>query len=257
MTEIEKEEIKEMMKMVCQETMQSFFDTPNVEENQEGKVEESTEPQDNDVEVESDLPGEGDVEEKQENISLWKAPKLIGVTGAKAGIGTTHTALIVAKTLFSEGKNAALIDMSESGDLSALKEEEKEELHVIEDGDLIDLDKASYQYDVIILDLGRYSDEIKKVFGRCDKKIIVSRGAPWEMHHLQQFFEDSEKESYYFLFNSIVDEKKESIEAGMKPLKVSFLPYMPDPFDMAYPEILEELFDEGGNKDDAEKAERR
>lgn len=176
------------------------------------------------------------VQETQENLIENREAFLIAVAGSKPGAGATHHAVLIAKTQAEKVKKVALLDMSETKDLSEGENEQPKEVDLIRNATILQLDKIIYAYDVIVIDMGHYCDEIKNLFTRCDQKIIVCGGSTWDMRYLLPVFSDV-KDDYIFFFNHVFsEERKQSILSGMIPLKIMFSEYTPEVLTYGYPD---------------------
>lgn len=228
MSEDEKREMEEVMIRICREIL-----IPEAVQKNDRNTKETIGKEDahESLEEENTLNEQIIEEEVEETFTKSKEALLIAVTGTKAGVGVTHHAIIIAKALQNAGRKIALMDMSSTKDLSEMNQEYLEGTSFYARADVMQLDKIAYEYDVIVIDMGCYSQEVRSIFNRCDKKIIIAGGARWESKHLEPLFLDN-AEKYYFLFNNVPEdeERKKSIEQGMSPLTVIFSQYMPEPF---------------------------
>lgn len=181
------------------------------------------------------------------NNNEKKEAKLIAIAGTKSGVGVTHHAILIAKSL-CQSEKVALLDMSESHSLSELKENHLSNFDLFLNGDLLQLDKILYDYDVIIIDLGCYTEEIESIFNRCDQQIIITGGQPWDMKYLTSLFTKLNEE-HYILFNHVhTAKRKDFLTLGMSPLSVAFAAYTPEPITEEYENPLNNFVKNEENK---------
>ena len=115
--------------------------------------------------------------------------KTIGIVGTHHGAGATHMALNLALSLADSGKDVALVDLSENGNLSCFVEKRSsggagpvrfrgislypgagvEASAIARNGN----------YDHCIFDLGLGAGKRMQEFLRCDLKLIITDAAPW------------------------------------------------------------------------------
>ena len=239
LSEDEKKEMEDMMIRICREIL-----IPEVVQKNDKNTTETIGNEDAHEESEKENTPNEQIKEEEvvETTSKSKEALLIAIAGTKPGVGVTHHAIVIAKTLQNAGRKIALMDMSSTKDLSDMNHEYLEGISFYAKADVMQLDKIAYEYDIIVIDMGCYSPEVRSIFNRCDKKIIIAGGALWESKHLEPIYLDK-AENYCFLFNHVPEdeERKKSIEQGMSPLTVIFSRYLPEPFFNNYDMV--ELFD--------------
>lgn len=171
---------------------------------------------------------------------------MIGICGAGSRMGTTHTAILAANFLRSNGFRVALAERNLSGAFAAVKESFEQSGY--ESGFSVNnvdyfasctdeiLNRiAGRAYNFIILDMGSVDEADMVEFNRCEKKIIVCGSKPWETAYLSDvfaMFPEDILQGYYYLFNHTAAGNRDAIKKGMGVLKknVHFMSYVPDPF---------------------------
>lgn len=158
-----------------------------------------------------------DVEETEEvppaNNKEWNIKKeepikfkpigtmLISVCGVEEHLGSTTTAISIAKYLTEQNYRVALVEGNYSQDfdrIHALSEGEKaifkEDAFKLKGiphfkyRSEMDLDKILTSYDYVILDLGRLSDSpLENEFGRAHIKYVICSGDEWKKHWIDTF----------------------------------------------------------------------
>jgi hypothetical protein len=170
-------------------------------------------------------------------------PKItIGILGCSAGTGVTHLAIALSNYLASDlGKKTALIEMGQQYALSGLAPMGVGEGFAV--GDVhyfphVEFHKMGHimnqNYQYLILDLGKDSNEARAEWLRCDGKIIVGSLSPWRKNvfydvtkRIVHTLGDTGKCTFLSLFGDRVDNKKYS-RAMRVPIKS--IPYIADPF---------------------------
>lgn len=244
MTEEEKKEVEDMIQSAFRKYLTPEAESKKVPINNAEQEELDNVNDPGDI---SDL-----IQESQENLVENREAFLFAVAGSKPGAGATHHAVLIARTQAEKGKKVALLDMSETKDLSEGENEQLIEVDLIKNATMLQLDKIIYAYDVIVIDMGYYCDEIKNLFTRCDQKIIVCGGSTWDMRYLLPVFSDV-KDDYIFFFNHVFsEERKQSILSGMTPLNIIFSEYTPEVLTYSYPDPFDVM-----NKDKQDQNKRR
>lgn len=234
MTDEEKREVADMIQSALKKHLTQEEDEKVPLECMSQKDQKASELSDPEEEIES-------LEEQMSKPVKSIEAVLIAVSGSKPGAGATHHAILIARAQAKKDHRVALFDMSATKDLSEEDIEQPDIVDLYKNATMLQLDKIIYNYDVIVIDMGHYCDEIKNLFVRCDQKIIVCGGSSWEMRYLLPLFSDVRKD-YLFLFNHVSkEERRQSILSGMSPLSIIFAEYTPDVLTTDYMDPLEVL----------------
>lgn len=191
---------------------------------------------------------------KQEEKTVTSTSRnkvIIGVAGAQAHIGVTHTCIQLASYLKSQEQKVAVIECHKSNDFLRLREgfdiEIDDGKFIIEDMDFyekkdaIDIsDILAKDYNFIIIDFGCYKECDRITFEKSDVKLIVSGAKAWEIDSLNEnvfpYADIDTLKKYHYLFNHATDHVKKDISFSMKNLGGAlFLQYSVDPFKPEFP----------------------
>lgn len=167
---------------------------------------------------------------------------VIAVAGTMHRIGTTHTALSLAKYLLDNRHGVALVEMNNSSSFNAIKNayenvEAKEDMFSLAGIDFYPYnpyaslsDFLTEDYAYIVLDMGVYGKCNLAEFKRAHERIIVSGVKDWEFEELEQILETDDKafkNKYYFTFSD--DAMFEFARQNMEKLPCFQAPYSPQP----------------------------
>lgn len=169
---------------------------------------------------------------------------VIAVVGTMSRIGTTHTAISIAKYLMDNRHGVALVELHDSLAFERIKNSyenvvEKKGMFSLGGMDFYPFDPARAvsdlvleDYSYIILDMGVYEKCNIAEFRRAQERIIVSGVKDWELEELEELIESEDKNfknRYYFTFAS--DAMFELVKSSMNSLPCFQAPYNPQPFD--------------------------
>lgn len=178
---------------------------------------------------------------------------VVGVVGLTKGVGTTHTALLLAKycrkwlrkeTIFIEWNQDEIKYMQEKNPFNRDPEEEfigkefiREEsyfsyhgirifpnIHEKQMGSIL-----GEEYECAIIDFGSLAPGCLREYERCHIKIILSSGAPWKVHLLKEIpiYDNS------FLCIPFLPSKELRQLGKALPIPVYSIPYAPNPFKLS------------------------
>ena len=169
--------------------------------------------------------------------------KSIGFIGTHHGAGTTHTALSLALSLADEGKDVALVDLSENRDLSCFVEKETKRegagpvrfrgisLYTDADNETAALARNG-KYDHCIFDLGCGVNRRIQEFLRCDLKVVVADASPWRRNRRETVERlvstAADPKDWWLLVN--FSERKRPKDLKRLSVNLEWLGFCPDPF---------------------------
>lgn len=192
--------------------------------------------------------GNNPVRERRERTVTIIKDKIVGtviiaVVGTMNRIGTTHTAISIAKYLSSLKYTVALVEHNKSAVFQIIKESYSNTLvgenyfcldniyfypHD-ENNTLLDILEEDFNY--IVLDMGIYNSCDLSEFKRANVRVIVSGIKDWELSPLEKLLSEGDtifKNIYYFTF---ADQKEfKEIKKSMDQLRCLNAPYNPNPF---------------------------
>lgn len=169
---------------------------------------------------------------------------VIAVVGTMSRIGTTHTAISIAKFLMDNRHGVAVVEMHNSFTFDCIKNAydnvvEKKNMFSLAGIDFYPFDPAMSvsdltldDYSYIILDMGVYSKCNIAEFKRAQERIIVSGVKDWELNELEELIESDDKNfknRYYFTFSN--NAMFELVKSSMNSLPCFQAPYNPQPFE--------------------------
>lgn len=180
-------------------------------------------------------------ERRQVKNSKQITAKKIALVGTKAGVGVTHTGILIAEFLKEKmGARTAFLEMNHHGHMAELeklvygyssqffsfhgvdyyKETEKEKIDQLSIG----------SYDYLILDFGTQKKKEEELINQCDKKILIGNLNLWEWQEYVQAAKHFEmlslggEERYLVNFG---EQKLVSKMGKMLKRNVYFLGYQP------------------------------
>lgn len=169
---------------------------------------------------------------------------VIAVVGTMSRIGTTHTAISIAKFLMDNRHGVAVVEMHNSFTFDCIKNAydnvvEKKSMFSLAGIDFYPFDPAMSvsdltldDYSYIILDMGVYSKCNIAEFKRAQERVIVSGVKDWELNELEELIESDDKNfknRYYFTFSN--NAMFELVKSSMNSLPCFQAPYNPQPFE--------------------------
>lgn len=169
---------------------------------------------------------------------------VIAVVGTMSRIGTTHTAISIAKYLMDNRHGVAVVELHNSVAFDCIKNAydnvvEKKRMFSLAGIDFYPFDPTMTvsdimleDYSYIILDMGVYSKCNIAEFKRAQERVIVSGVKDWELNELEELIESDDKNfknRYYFTFSN--DSMFELVKASMNSLPCFKAPYNPQPFE--------------------------
>lgn len=170
-----------------------------------------------------------------------KEAELISVVGTRPGMGVTHHCILFASLLQRAGISVAVADFSRS-------EEVEGGVVPYYRADIRTMEEIAFRYDMILLDLGTFSDCDRSLFRRCQRRIVLAGNKSWEKQGLTALFEaipDQELERYIYLFNHVPVPERAEVLRGMAPIRnIFFADYTPDPYDSPGGDAAEQIFPE-------------
>lgn len=206
--------------------------------------------------VESVKPDELDFEPITKNISKKKrrdrfvGTAVIAITGTESGVGTTHTAIMIANYLARQEYSVILVEANENKDFveieaayegivdtrqiktSAFNINGVRYQKNVTDLNMVHLLSANYSY--ILLDLGHYQyTEWYEEFLRANISIVVGSGSEWNQKNIYDFFREQihHDQSKWKLCVPLVEKQViGDIRKQLPKRKVYGLPYHPDPY---------------------------
>lgn len=121
----------------------------------------------------------------------------IGMMGVKRGVGVTHTAIMIAKSLAKDYKTC-IVELNEHGHFNNIFGETKKYFsreqgidfyYGLEYGEFTKKYKSNYE--VICLDFGCYDDVYDMdEYIRTNMRCVVAHGSDWKLEELRQFYEE-------------------------------------------------------------------
>ena len=186
----------------------------------------------------------GDLQAKTIEKDKIVGTVVIAVVGTMSRIGTTHTAISIAKYLMDNRHGVALVELHDSLAFERIKNYyenvvEKKGMFSLGGMDFYPFDPSRAvsdllleDYSYIILDMGVYEKCNIAEFRRAHERIVVSGVKDWELDELEELIESENKNfknRYYFTFAS--NEMFELVKSSMDSLPCFQAPYNPQPFD--------------------------
>jgi hypothetical protein len=171
---------------------------------------------------------------------------VIAVVGTMQRIGTTHTAISIAKYLMDNRHGVAVVELHNSNAFEYIKKSydnvvEKKGMFSLAGIDFYPFDPTLAvsdltldDYSYIILDMGTYTKCNIAEFRRAQERIVVSGVKDWELENLEELIDCEEKNfknKYYFTFSD--DATFEFIKSSMDVLLSFKSPYNPQPFEVS------------------------
>lgn len=169
---------------------------------------------------------------------------VVAVVGTMNRIGTTHTAISIAKFLMDNRHGVAVVEMNNSLTFDCIKNAydnvvEKKRMFSLAGIDFYPFDPALAvsdltldDYSYIILDMGVYSKCNIAEFKRAQERVIVSGVKDWELNELEELIDSDDKNfknRYYFTFSN--NAMFELVKSSMNSLPCFQAPYNPQPFE--------------------------
>ncbi|MFM9280881.1 hypothetical protein [Paenibacillus jiagnxiensis] len=177
---------------------------------------------------------------------------VIAVMGISHGVGTTHTATLIANYLARHKERVALVEACDSyafarierlyhavpeGAILQTDHFEAFGVHYFKSGDQLDLIQLfSAGFTFIVLDLGSHdtSDHFKE-FLRAGISVLVGAGSEWKHQDIYRFCRQNRKrnqQNWNIAIPLVEDESIKDIKKGMETAvkQVVAIPYHPDPF---------------------------
>lgn len=178
---------------------------------------------------------------------------VVAVMGISAGVGTTHTATLIANYLARKKERVALIEACDSYAFSRIEKIyhdipegtvlrtdhfEAFGVHYYKSSDQLDLIQMfSEGYSYIVLDLGGYelSDHFNE-FLRAGIPVLVASGGEWKYQDIYRFCRQNRKfnqTNWNISIPLVTKESLTDIKKGMETdvKQIMAIPYHPDPFD--------------------------
>lgn len=164
---------------------------------------------------------------------------IIGVMGLSKGVGTTHIALLLAGFVRSYyGRKTIFLEASGNHDLCLAFDVEDKKKSFTRYGVtyLLEAKKEDIAqtrntgYDFCVIDLGSKSSFAQAELIRCDIKIIIGGGAPWQQK-MWSIAEELKKEvmdcsSFHFLIN--FGDISDKIKRNLSPATTHLMPFEPN-----------------------------
>lgn len=186
-------------------------------------------------------------EGKKVILKTLKSKIFIAVTGSQKRIGVTHTTISMAYTLMKKGYRVAVLEYNENNDYKELKNCYENSVFSNSFTSFTRINQIDFfnnvskemlgkiqalEYDYMILDCGDINSLDIIEFSRADVKVVLFGSKAWEQRFLNDVYNKcGDINTNDFRFITICDEetKKEVVE-GMKPSKVIFPSFTPEPF---------------------------
>lgn len=185
-----------------------------------------------------------------ERVKVVEKEKIVGtitiaIAGTQDKVGTTHTALSIAKFLTEQGFSTAIIETMQSKVFSTIRglyEDAKSNRD-----NSFTLDSLTYYYNAetsiaealeqdyrfLVLDMGTYQDCNLEEFKRATVRIVVSGSKDWELEGLEYILRtDVAKEKNKYLFTLATEGMFNEIKANMLNLESYRVPISPDIFNL-------------------------
>ncbi|MFB5678806.1 hypothetical protein [Paenibacillus terreus] len=177
---------------------------------------------------------------------------VIAVMGISPGVGTTHTATLIANYLARHKERVALVEACDSYAFARIERL----YHAVPDGAILQTDhfeafgvhyfKSGEQLDLIqlfsagftfiVLDLGSHdTSEHFKEFLRAGIPVLVGAGSEWKHQDIYRFCRQNRKrnqQNWNIAIPLVEDESIKDIKKGMETTvkQIVAIPYHPDPF---------------------------
>lgn len=230
------------------------------------------------------------IEEDLEEEIFWELPpvkpkviyrdriigkQIIAVTGIEKGVGTTHTAILIAHHLANKGYRIKLIECSGNNEFMYIEKaydgknvdvyrsdqfEINGVTYVKNNGELDLTAHVTSEHTHIVLDLGCYeTTDFIEEFHRADKQIIVGSGSEWKQYTIKRFIEsnrDVDQSRWNFVIPLIEKQTISDIKHENDDISVYSIPHHPDPFikQQNTEEILDTLFNGSHQQKKGKKA---
>lgn len=208
-------------------------------------------------EVEEEFDDEWFFEEKKE-VSITPpsiGTVIIGVTAVAEHLGSTNTAISIAKYLEENGYDVALVEANRNMDfdrIHSLIEGEKITLKDIEfrySGvdhikyrENLDLGTVYTHYQYIVLDLGDFKNTpFKEELSRSHIKCVVATADEWKYHWIEEFLLDYDSYDLNFLVPASDNKMANDLAARLKNYDVYPLDKHTNPYDV--PELTANVYD--------------
>ena len=175
-----------------------------------------------------------------------KQKVIISIIGSQSRIGVTHTSISLAFSLMKKGYKVAVVELNNNEDFKHLSNCYEHNIYTnetlrftkiyqIDFYAKVDIDTfAKIQgrsYDYIIIDNGEINNCNMAEHNRADVKLVCFGTKAWEQHYLGSIFNQDEEVIKNYRFITLCDEKiKDDIIEELKPNKVYFAKYNPEPF---------------------------
>ena len=202
-------------------------------------------------------PDELDFEPVTRTLSSKKKPKdrfvgtaVIAVVGVKHGVGTTHTAIMIANHLADQDYSVALVEANNSKDFVQIEcaYEGAENANQFKNSTfningvkyfksvselkMVRLLTGNFTY--IILDLGSYeATDWYDEFLRANIQIVVGSGSEWKQQDIYRFFDEQihhDQSKWKLCIPFIQKQVIGDIKKRLPKRKVFALPHHPDPY---------------------------
>ena len=185
--------------------------------------------------------------QKEEQTDILKSnisTETIAVAGVSDNTGVTHLCIMLAVFLSSvAAKKVALVEMNQSGCirqagiiLDEFHVKARKTFHkvaIFTQADEENLSEViSSDYDYVIIDYGKYDEDIRQSFIMCRRKIIVGSLSWWKIQHYVGFLAKADKKAEYKWEYYAVN----PVTWGIRYLRHTFginirlIPFEPDPF---------------------------
>lgn len=158
---------------------------------------------------------------------------VIGIAGAKRGVGTTHFSILLAEYLSIEkGAKTAILEYSRHGDFKRIKQAEgfsmKQTAYYDETEDK-NIEKLLQEgFSFLILDLGEKIIGNRELLSKCHKKILVGTLSPWKR---EDFFRIGKSmavhEGDWLLLSNMGEERLRKQYERLLGMPIQRLPYCP------------------------------
>lgn len=175
-----------------------------------------------------------------------KQKVIISIIGSQNRVGVTHTSISLAYTLTRKGYRVAVVELNKNEDFKTLVNCYENKIYSNEISEFIKINQIDFyanvdidrftkiqglNYDYIIIDNGDINNCDISEHNRADVKLVCFGVKAWEQRYLGLIFEQGEEVISNYRFIALADEKlKEEIIEEMKPSKVYFPKYNPEPF---------------------------
>jgi hypothetical protein len=223
-------------------------------------------------------------EELEEEEFLWTLPpvrpkvivrdriigkQIIAVAGIEKGVGTTHTAILVANHLASKGYQVKLIECNGSNEFVYIEKAYEGRNVDVNRSDEFEINGVTYvkssenldmtvqmtsEHTHIVLDLGSYENsEYIEEFHRAGIQLLVGSGSEWKQYTIKQFIKsnrDVDQSRWKFVVPFANKQTINDIKGDNEDISVVAIPYHPDPFigQDKTEECLDVLFEGGRPK---------